>query len=41
MSRSKVLLPHPEGPTSVTNSPGLTSNDTSSRARTFWPLAAS
>ena len=30
--RSNVDLPHPDGPTTVTNSPGETSKDTSSRA---------
>src|SRR5688500_10943065 len=30
--RSSVLLPHPDGPTTVTNSPGLTVNDVRSSA---------
>jgi hypothetical protein len=32
--RSVVVLPQPDGPSSVTSSPGCTSNDTSSTAAT-------
>src|ERR687885_2381768 len=38
--RSSVLLPQPLGPTTVTNSPGLTSMLTPSRARTVTPSSA-
>src|ERR1700676_556562 len=34
ISRSIVVLPHPEGPSSVQNSPSATENDTASTAAT-------
>ena len=40
MQRSSVVLPHPDGPTTHTNSPSATENDTSPIASTRRPLAS-
>ncbi len=37
--RSRVVLPHPDGPSSTTNSPGATSRSVGSSARTGPALA--
>ena len=39
--RSKVVLPHPLGPTIETNSPGLISSRTPSSAVSSWPSRVS
>ena len=40
MQRSNVVLPQPEGPSRVTNSPALTARETSSSAVTVPPSGA-